>query len=117
MTRPQVPRFTAPNTPRLKEPDAENVRREHARRIVELQATPGAQLQVVTGITLEDGVETPVAHQLGRPPQWVRESCVRGASTVGLVEEVRDGAFDPAKYVVLKASGFGATITCSLAVL
>lgn len=109
-------RFKPPITSRLADPDAERARRELTTKIVELQTSPFAALEIIANVRLEDGVATPIPHKLGRPARWVRESCVRGASTAGLVQEVRSPKYDPASYVVLVASGYGATITCSVEV-
>ncbi len=109
--------FTPPSSQQLADPNAEAVRREHAEKIRELQQMPAAQLDVIPDVRLPDGVVTPIAHQLGREPQWFRESCVRGAVTAGVISEVTGTAYDPTKYLVLRADGFGATITCRLAVL
>lgn len=81
-----------------------------------LAALPSAAGRVITGVELADGVATPIAHGQGRPLVWVRESCPRGAITTGRVVEVTDSGYDPARYVILKASGFGATITVSVEV-
>lgn len=100
----------------LPDPSLEAVRQDHAAAIHELQALPAVSIRIVTNVSLADGVETPVAHGLGRPPQWVRESCPRSPSTSGRVEEVRTGSGDRRKFVVLKATGWGATITVDVMV-
>lgn len=104
-------------TTRLADATLERVRQEHASAIGELQALPAVTMRIIPDVTLADGVETPVPHGLGRPAQWVRESCVRGAAASGRVEEIRNGTHDRKLYVVLKATGWGATITASVAVL
>ncbi len=109
--------FTAPSSQQLRDPDAEAARREHADKIRELQQMPAALLDVIPNIQLEDGVDKPIAHQLGRIPQWFRESCVRGAVTAGVITEVTGTQYDPTKYLVLRADGYGATITFALAVM
>jgi len=110
-------RFVGPVSVRLADEQAERVRLNHDQRIRELQGLPGAQLGVISDVVLANGVETPVAHKLGRPPRWVRESCVRGAATPGSVEEVRNGSHDRSEVVVLKATGWGATIVVDVAVM
>lgn len=102
---------------RLPEPTAERVRQEHAAAILELQRLLAVGLRVVRNVELEDGIETPIAHGLGRAPTWCAPSAPRGPSTSGRIEEVRSGDYDRAKVVVLKASGYGATVTVDLAVL
>lgn len=106
-----------PITPRLDDPKLEEARRVLAAKIVELQGLPFSGAQVITGVQLSDGIDTPVAHKLGRAPVWAGVSCVRNASTVGMVQEVRSTSHDPKQYVVLRADGYGATVTVSLAVL
>ena len=71
---------------------------------------------LLNGIELTDGVATPVAHGQNRRVR-VFVSPVVGASTSGRIEEVLDSGHDLTKFVVLKASGFGATVTVSLVVL
>lgn len=101
----------------LPEPTADRANRNHEERLRSLEQAPSALLDVIPSVALKDGVATPIAHKLGRPARWVRESCVRGAATTGRVEEVRSGQYDRREYVVLKATGFGATITVDVAVL
>ena len=101
---------------RLPDPALDAVRQDHAAAIGELQNLPAASMRVIQGVELADGIATPVAHGLGRPAAWVRESCPRGAATAGLVEEIRTGTGDRRKVVVLRATGWGATITVDLLV-
>lgn len=107
----------APTVYRLDDPKAEQVRAEHHRAITELQRAPLAGAVVLKGVTLESGVATPVPHGLGRVPVFVRESCPRGASSTGRVDEIRTSAYDAKKYIVLQATGWGATITVDVLVL
>ncbi len=108
--------LSAPHTPEL-EDKAELVRREHERKIVELQGLPAAALTVIPNVTLADGVTTPIAHRLGRRALcW--HSPPRGAASTGRIEELRaTGSADPAKFVVLKATGWGASIVVDVFVL
>ncbi len=110
-------RFVPPVARELADPDAEIVRRNHADGIAALQKAAASIPVVIAEVTLADGVETPVAHRLGRKPLWVRESCPRGATATGRVVEVRTGSYDRAKVVVLQATGWGATITVDLLVV
>ncbi len=77
--------------------------------ILEIQNSPAMAERICSGVELADGVETTIAHKLGRAPRFVRESCPRNAVSTGRVEEVR-GTHDRTQVVVLKASGWGATI-------
>lgn len=111
-------RLRPPLTPRLADSDAERVRRAHEERIVELQRQPAMELSVIRDIELANGVVTAVPHSLGRPPVWAQASLVRGApSTSGRIEDIRSTTFSRSQYVVLKATGWGVTITVDLAVL
>ena len=101
----------------LNDRDADRSRRDHAEAIAELQRLPAVGLRVIEGISLADGIVTLVPHGLGRPALFVRESCPRGASTTGRVEEVRDGTHDRSKGVALKAAGWGATIIVDVLVM
>lgn len=94
---------------------AERVRRNFFEAITELQKLRTSGATVLEGVELEDGVETLVAHTLGRRVA-VFPSAIRGASTSGRIEELRDGV-DFRKFVKLKATGYGATITVDLWVL
>lgn len=99
-------------------PDAliERVRRNFAEAIAELQKSLLASGNVIT-LELLDGVETTVAHGLGRRPRWIKESCVRNATSVGRVEEVRDGSLDRTLYLKIKAIGYGGAVSVDLLVL
>lgn len=101
---------------KLEQDDAERVRRSHHDAIVDLQDAPGYGARVIAGVELADGVERAVSHKLGRAPIFVRESCPRGAVTTGRVEEIRTTS-DRSLIVVLKATGWGGTITVDVMVL
>jgi hypothetical protein len=108
----------SPNTPRVESlPAAEQARRVHEECILELQKQPATGLRVLEDVALADATETPIAHKLGRKPLWVQASCVRGALNAGRIEEVRSGSYDRTRVVVLKATGFGATVTVEVVVL
>lgn len=109
-------RLSAPHTPELDDEKAELVRIEHERKIVELQQLPGTSLGVIRDVTLADGVATPIPHRLGRRVS-ATNTPPRGALSTGRIEEVRDGSHDPKQYVVLKATGWGASITIDVWVL
>lgn len=108
--------LTPPHTPELEDRDAELVRLEHERKLIELQKLPASSLRIIRDVSLTDGVATPIAHGMGRTV-FVLVSPPRGASATGRMEEVRDGTQDRSKYVVLKATGWGATVLVDLAVL
>lgn len=100
---------------KLADTTAEQVRRDHHDAIVELQQQPLVGGLVVADVVLADGVATRVPHKLGRAPIFVKDSCPRGAASNGRVDEIRDGT-DRAKAIVLKASGWGASITVDVVV-
>jgi len=104
--------FTSP----LPDVAAERARREHDEQLRALQKRPGVLLEVLPNIELADGAAVYVKHGLGRAPRWAAPSIVRGAVATGRIDELREGV-DRTKYIVLQASGFGATITIDLAVL
>jgi hypothetical protein len=102
----------------LKDADADRVARSHGRAITELQGLIAAGARLVENIELPDATDVPVHHGLGRPPRWVGPSPARGtALTGGAVLEQRSASFDRNDVVVLRAVGFGATITLDLLVL
>jgi hypothetical protein len=102
-------------TIKLDDEKAERVRRNTQEALAELQRTPAARAGIVRDVTLADGIATPVPHGLGRPA-FATPSPPRGAVSTGRIEEVRDGTHDRTKYVVLKATGWGATITLDVEV-
>lgn len=101
----------------IADPTVDRDRRELATAVDRLQRMPVADARIVSNVRLDDGIETPVAHGLGRPARWVRESCPRDPVTVGTVEEVRTGAHDRKRFVVLKASGWGGSIVVDVLVV
>lgn len=103
-------------TPRLPDTQAEEARRVIVDAVRELQALPAAAMTVLPGVELADGALVSVGHGLGRPPRYVSCSTPRGPVSSGCVEEVRDGT-DRARVIVLRATGYGATITVDVAVL
>jgi hypothetical protein len=113
----RMTKLTAPSTPQLDDEDAEICRREFERKIIELQGLPFASARVIASVTLADGVATAVPHGLGRVASFVSASVPRNAAGAGYIVEVRDGSVDRTKYLNLKASGYGATITVDLVVL
>lgn len=110
-------RLRAPITPKLDDVSAEAVRRAHESAILDLQRLPSAQLRVLKDVSLADGIATPIPHGLGRVPQWVGISAVRGAASAGYINEKRDGTQNRHQFVVLQADDFGATVTVDLVVL
>ena len=101
---------------RLGDPIADQVRRSHAAAIAELQASPFAEPGYIPDVQLANGVPTAIAHGLGRTPKLVLVSPVRGAASSGRIEEIRD-ANDRTQVVVLKATGYGATVTVDVGVV
>lgn len=87
----------------------DRTRREYEQKLRELDRQSRKQT-LLRDVELEDAKETPVAHGLGRRVS-VFLSPPRGATTSGRVEEVRSATLDPRRFVVLKATGWGATIT------
>ena len=111
-------RFRPPVPLRLADPVADRVRRNTDDQIRELQAVPLVRGRVIRDVELEDGVETAIAHGLGHraavlvsPPRWKGAT---GTHSSPAVMEYRAGDRDPEVYVVLKATGFGATVVVDL---
>lgn len=102
---------------RTKPADLEHIVRNLREVVRELQLLPFASAKVAkVAVVLADGVPTPIPHGLGRRA-FVWHSPPRGASTTGRIEEVRDSSHDSNKFVVLKATGWGASITVDVCVL
>ena len=100
---------------RLSDETAERVRRSHATAIEALQAMPASALTVISGVTLVDGIATTVKHGLGRAPRIVIHGVPRGASSTGRIDEVDNPS--RSQFLLLRATGYTATITVDLAVL
>ena len=98
----------------LADPKAEQVRQHVNGKLREL----GDREQVVPlgEVVLPDNTTIRVGHPLGRYPKLVLWSPPRGASTAGILTEVRDG-IDRSKFVAFKATGFGATIRVDIGVV
>ena len=115
-------------TPPLKlrlEGDAERVRQSHAQGITELQELQIAKAVVIRNVTLPDATDTPISHGLGRPPVFVKESAVREGTPIaaaGIIVDLgtRNTAGQPidrSRTVVLRATGYGATLVIDLLVM
>lgn len=93
---------------------AERVRANFASAIAEIQRLRIVGARVIENVELADATETLIPHTLGRRCA-VFFSPVRGASTTGRIDELREGV-DRTKYLKLKATGYGATVTVDLVV-
>lgn len=95
----------------------ERIRRNIVEVLAEVRKLPFVTAKVAKAdVTLPDGIPVAIAHGLGRKA-YVWTSPPRNAVSSGRIEEVRDGSHDPAKFVVLKATGWGASITVDVFVL
>lgn len=103
-------------SPRLPDAQAEEARRVIVDAVRELQALPASSLTVVPNVELPDGALVSVAHKLGRPPLFASCSVPRDPTSTGRIEEVRDGT-DRKRVIVLRAIGYGATVTVDVVVL
>lgn len=99
----------------LADPDSDRVRRSHADAIGDLQGSAQSAARIVENVRLADGVATPVAHGLPKAPRWVQASAPRGPISAGLIEEIRVGT-DRSRVVVLRATGYGTTISVDVMV-
>ena len=100
---------------KLDDPRSEANRREHTEAIEELQGFVRRSQAIIANVELVDGIDTPIAHRLGRVPTFVNVSVPRGlALTAGVITEVRGSGIDRRAVVVLRADGYGATITVDL---
>lgn len=117
--------MTPPLQLSIDDPLVDRVASSHARGIAELQSMPAASLRIISNVLLVDTANTYVEHGLGRAPLFVRESCVRGALSTGIVRDVTDGKLtglfstpvDRSRYVVLRADGYSANIFVDILVL
>lgn len=106
-----------PTQPRQDDPKVERAFKDQARTVDTIAAAPGVNMAVLGAFELADGVETPIPHKLGKVPSAAWASFVRGPVTVGMIEEVTSSSWDRAKYLTLKASGYGATVTVVVVVV
>lgn len=109
-------RLARPTSQRHSDEETEALRRTLLDAIQDLQGAALSIPEIVAGVSLPDGQVITVAHKLGRSPRWVQASIPRGPVAAGYIEEIRDTA-DRTRYVALRATGYGATITVDLAVL
>lgn len=109
--------FRQPLPIKLDDEKSERVRRSHAECIAELQKLPSSSIETLEGISLVDGVATPIAHRLGRKPRMIWTSPPQNATSTGRIEEIRSGSFDRTQVIVLKATDWGATILIDAAVM
>lgn len=98
------------------DPETNRALDDHRRSIEAVTSSPAIGMRVLSDIEFADGIDTPVAHGLGRRPTLVTYSCVRGAVTAGTIEDVGSSTANPATHVVLRATGYGATVTANVAV-
>lgn len=110
-------RLSKPQDIKLVDDASERVRRSHAQAISELQTLPSSSMRIIANVQLPDSTNVPVPHGLGRVPVFVRESNPRNAVSTGRIDEIRDGTVDRSRYVVLRASGWGATIIIDVQVM
>lgn len=99
---------------KLADEDAERVRRSHHEAIASTQSRVEAP-RIVRNVSLADGIPTTFSHGLGKVPSLVTLSVLRGAVSAGFIVETIDGV-DRSRFVVLTASGYGATISLDLKV-
>lgn len=106
--------LTAPLALRLKDDAAERVRATTHSAITEIQKQPALALAPLNGVSLPNGVTTPVPHKLGRRPVLVIQGTMHtsGVSAGTIVELSRDD-----KFINLQANGFGATIVVDFGVM
>lgn len=107
-----------PRIPPGKDP-ALTVAIEPVRQAVnQLIDSPLSKAYILPDVTLDDGVETIVAHSLGRRPLAVIPCNVRGADTAetgGRIDKIP--AKDESRTVTLYAIGHGASVTVDLLIL
>ena len=104
-------------SPRLTDEPTERALRDVRQAVDDLRSIPAAAARIISGVALADGIATPVAHKLGRVPSIVLVSRPRGGIAAGRIDEIdTDPSYDATKYVVLKATGYGATVTVTIEV-
>lgn len=115
-------KLTPKLTAKLSDPTAEAVRRNVDRRIDEFQQLPLAHAVSIVGVTLPDMFDQRIAHGLGRAPKQIIISPPYPiVNTAGAIFEERTATLagypiDRTKEIVLRAFGWGVTITIDLLV-
>lgn len=104
-------RFQPPVSIQLADASAERVRRNHEERIRELQGSQVVSGRLILDVVLADGVVTPISHGLGRRAVVILSPPRGSGMTTGRIQEIRTGDHAPEQYVVLRADGFGMSIT------
>lgn len=108
----------APQTPTIDDENTERLRARFVECIRELQSLPFAKATIVPGVELVNATPKIIAHNLGRVPVFVSTSTPRGATSAGRIDDItRDQQIDRTQFVVLLATGYGATITVEMMVL
>jgi hypothetical protein len=100
---------------KLDDAKTERARQNLVDAVSEIQGLACVPTAIIKDRALVDGATTLIPHGLGRAPNIVLPSPPRGAVTSGRIEEIRTGV-DRSRYVGLKATGFGATITVDVEV-
>lgn len=106
----------APIAARLADATADRVARNHDQRITELQGIPILQGRLIRGIVLPDGDEVVVSHGLGHRAALFMAIPFQGdfSATSGRLLDItliRSDKVDVRVSSVLKATGFGGTLT------
>jgi hypothetical protein len=109
-------RLHPPHRVVLDDEKAEQVRQSHQRAIEELQALPLVRGKLIRGIELPDGSEVTVAHGLGHRASLFPAIPLQGnfTATNGRLLDItllRTDKVNLDKESVLKATGFGGTLT------
>lgn len=118
MARDQTPGLRPPIQPRIvNDPESDRVLRDHARCITDLQKLIAAGARVIADVVFADATDTPITHKLGREPLVVIPGAPRGTGlTGGAIYEVLTTQ-DRRDIIVLRATGYGASVTADVLVL
>lgn len=106
-----MPRLTPRLGAYLPDVAEERARRVHEQRIDQLQKAPLAQARLLRDVLLTNGVNTAVAHGLGRRASVFLSQPREFSSTIGTITEQRVDDIDPRRFVVLRATGWGGSST------
>lgn len=100
---------------------AERWRANADQRIDELQQLPMAGATVITGQALPNATDTWVQHGLGREPVVLCSPPYPAIAGVGAIHEVRGSSgstpIDRTQSIVLRADGYGVTVTVDVVLL
>lgn len=104
------PAFTPGTSPRVGDPETDRILQNHDRRISEVVGVPIVQGRLFRGVELPSGVDTIIRHGFGRRVSVFISPPYPSLFATGRIGWKSDDADDPKNQIMLRATGFGATV-------